>query len=105
MTHPGDTAVCRSCGACCAYSRAWPRFTTEDESQLDLIPPAFADQARGRMHCHGDRCSALEGEVGIATSCLVYDVRPDVCRACEPGDDACCLARSRWGLPPIHLAS
>jgi Fe-S-cluster containining protein len=102
MTPAQVTAVCRSCGACCATSREWPRFSTEEESQLELIPLVFADHARGRMRCYGDRCAALEGEVGVATSCLVYDVRPEVCRACEPGDDACTLARRRWGLLPVH---
>jgi Fe-S-cluster containining protein len=104
MMQPQDAPVCRTCGACCATSRGWPRFTTEDDSELERIPRVFADHARGRMKCDGDRCSALEGEVGISTSCLVYEVRPEVCRACEPGDDACGMARRRWGMPPIHLA-
>jgi Fe-S-cluster containining protein len=38
------------------------------------------------------------GDVGIATSCSIYTVRPDVCRACFPGDDACAMARRRFGL-------
>jgi Fe-S-cluster containining protein len=50
------------------------------------------------MRCDGDRCSALLGEVGVATSCRIYSVRPDVCRACEPGDDACRIARNSFGL-------
>jgi Fe-S-cluster containining protein len=37
--------------------------------------------------------------VGIATSCAVYADRPDVCRACEVGDDACSMARAKVGLP------
>ena len=91
-------ALCRSCGACCAYSRDWPRFTTEDECDLHRIPHAFTDHHLGRMQCDGDRCAALVGEVGVATSCAVYSVRPEVCRACEPGDDACRMARQRFGL-------
>jgi hypothetical protein len=89
---------CRTCGACCAFSREWPRFTTEDDGDLDRIPRAFVDNRLGRMRCDGDRCVALVGEVGIATSCAVYAVRPEVCRACEPGDDACRMARLRFGL-------
>ena len=50
------------------------------------------------MRCYGDRCSALLGEVGVLTTCAVYDVRPDVCRACAPGDEACTLARQAFGL-------
>ena len=29
---------CQACGACCSYSQNWPRFTIEDDAQLDLIP-------------------------------------------------------------------
>jgi uncharacterized protein len=95
---PEAASMCRSCGACCSFSRDWPRFTTEDDSDLDLIPRALADHHLGRMKCDGDRCTALVGEVGVSTSCAVYSVRPEVCRACEPGDEACQLARHRFAL-------
>jgi hypothetical protein len=93
--------MCRACGACCAFSRQWPRFGLEADADLDRIPRAFVDDERGRMRCNGDRCSALEGTVGVATSCAVYAVRPDVCRACIPGDDACRMARRRYNLRTI----
>jgi Fe-S-cluster containining protein len=93
-----DSALCRSCGACCSFSKDWPRFSTEDDADLNRIPAEFIDLQLGGLRCHGDRCSALTGEVGVATSCLVYSVRPDVCRACAPGDDACRLARYSFGL-------
>ena len=99
---PEKSSTCQACGACCSFSRHWPRFTTEDDSDLDRIPRAFADHHLGRMQCNGDRCAALVGEVGISTSCAVYNVRPDVCRACQPGDEACQLARHRFGLSPLH---
>lgn len=95
---PEAASPCRSCGACCSFSRDWPRFTTENDSDLDRIPRRFADHHLGRMQCEGDRCAALVGEVGISTSCAVYSVRPEVCRACEPGDEACQLARYRFDL-------
>ena len=99
---PDDgTSLCRACGACCAFSRAWPRFSLEDDADLDRIPRAFVDDGAGSMRCHGDRCSALVGEVGRATSCAVYAVRPEVCRVCQPGDDACRMARRRFGLPAL----
>jgi hypothetical protein len=94
--HAGSS--CQTCGACCAYSRDWPRFTLEDEAELARIPADLADHDRGRMRCHGDRCSALVGNVGAATSCAIYEERPHVCRACEPGDDACLAARRHFGL-------
>ena len=98
---PTDGAPCRSCGACCAFSREWPRFTLEDDAELARIPSQFVDERLARMRCDGERCSALAGEVGVSTSCQVYDVRPHVCRACEPGDDACRMARARFGLEQI----
>jgi uncharacterized protein len=92
------SAVCRTCGACCSYSREWPRFSLENDAVLDRIPPAYIDDEHGRMRCDGDRCIALRGDVGVSTSCAVYAVRPDVCRACLPGDDACQTARRHFDL-------
>lgn len=89
---------CRSCGACCAYSAEWPRFSLESEEAIARIPPALVDDVHGRMRCEGDRCAALAGEVGVATACTIYADRPDVCRACEPGDPECLTARRRYGL-------
>jgi Fe-S-cluster containining protein len=89
---------CQTCGACCSYSSTWPRFTLEDDAALDLIPPALVAENGAGMRCHGNRCAALKGEVGRATSCSIYAVRPDVCRACLPGDEACLMARSAAGL-------
>ena len=99
---PADaSALCQSCGACCSYSKEWPRFSTEEDADLDRIPPALVDDTQGRMRCNGDRCAALVGDVGVATSCSIYAVRPEVCRTCVPGDDACQMARRRFGLSPI----
>jgi Fe-S-cluster containining protein len=91
-------ALCRSCGACCAYSAEWPRFALEDDAALECIPRALIDDAHGRMRCEGDRCAALVGEVGQWTACSIHAVRPDVCRDCMPGDAACLMARRRFGL-------
>ncbi len=99
------SSPCSTCGACCAYSREWPRFSTEDEAALARIPTRYADHDRGRMRCAGERCTALTGTVGVSTFCEVYSVRPEVCRACQPGDDACGLARTWFGLAPLSNAS
>jgi Fe-S-cluster containining protein len=53
------------------------------------------------MRWAGDRCAALTGEIGKSTACAIYDIRPDVCRACQPGDAECNMARRRHGLPEI----
>jgi uncharacterized protein len=92
---------CQSCGACCAYSNNWPRFTTEDDAALDLIPASFVNARQSGMRCDGDRCSALSGRIGVATSCTIYAARPEVCRTCMPGDVECSMARRKWGLPAL----
>ena len=81
-----------------------PRFALESDAAIAAIPPAYVDEARGRMRCVGDRCSALAGEVGVATACRVYVVRADVCRECKPGDAACTMARQRFNLPALLSA-
>ncbi|MEH3146412.1 MAG: YkgJ family cysteine cluster protein [Methylobacterium frigidaeris] len=95
------SSPCQECGACCAYSAEWPRFTTEDDAEIDRIPAGYVDDPAGRMRCVGDRCSALDGEIGRAVSCRVYAVRPEVCRTCEPGDPECDMARRRFGMAPV----
>jgi len=85
---------CQTCGACCAYSHEWPRFWTESQAEIERIPRRYRDDASTAMRCDGDRCSALEGEVGRSTRCAVYADRPVVCRDCRPGDDACRIART-----------
>jgi Fe-S-cluster containining protein len=97
-TDPAGSDMCRSCGACCAYSAEWPRFSLESDAEIDRIPREFVDDAGHGTRCVGNRCSALEGVVGQATGCAIYAVRPHVCRDCMPGDGACLEARRHFGL-------
>jgi uncharacterized protein len=103
--HPsiGVESPCQACGACCSYSRNWPRFTTEDDAALDLIPEEFVNEKLSGMRCDDERCSALAGRVGVATSCVIYADRPVVCRTCMPGDPECDIARRRHGLPLLEI--
>ena len=94
---------CQACGACYSYSQNWPRFTIEEDAALDLIPEKFVNDRLSGMRCDGDRCSALSGKVGVATSCTIYAVRPEVCRTCMPGDPECAMARKRHGLPVLTV--
>jgi Fe-S-cluster containining protein len=97
-----EPGPCQACGACCAYSRNWPRFTLEDDAALELIPPEFVNDRLSGMRCDGERCSALAGRIGVATSCAIYAMRPEVCRTCMPGDSECTLARRKYGLPELR---
>ena len=92
---------CQGCGACCAYSRNWPRFATEDDAALDLIPEKFVNERLSGMHSDDKRNSTQDNKVGVATSCGIYAVRPEVCRTCMPGDAECATARRAYGLPLI----
>jgi Fe-S-cluster containining protein len=92
---------CQTCGACCSCLSSWPRFGLEDEETLALIPTEFVNREQTGMLCEGNRCSALAGSVGSSTACKVYSMRPDVCRECLPGDDACNLARAKFGLDAL----
>ena len=100
QTVEATASECRSCGACCSFSPEWPRFSLESYADLDRIPRAYVDDDRGRMQCSGNRCLALVGDVGISTACAIYAVRPDVCKACLPGDESCRMARRHFNLSP-----
>ncbi len=92
---------CVRCGACCAYSANWPRFSIEEDDALSLIPEALVNERQSGMRCEGERCCALAGDIGVTTSCTIYAARPEVCRSCEPGDPECNMARRRYGLRPL----
>lgn len=105
--HPttgSDGANCQSCGACCSYSADWPRFSTESDADLDRLPPQMVSADESGMRCDGNRCCALQGRVGSATSCAVYAIRPEVCRACVPGGEDCAIARRHFGMQPLPPA-
>ncbi|WP_337268786.1 YkgJ family cysteine cluster protein [Oryzifoliimicrobium ureilyticus] len=89
---------CQSCGACCSYSSEWPRFSLESDEALELIPEQYRSADQSGMRCEGERCLALSGKIGEATACMIYAVRPDVCRACLPGDPECLIAREAHGI-------
>lgn len=98
------STICQACGACCAYSADWPRFALETQAEFEAIPREYVDDARGTMRCSGNRCLALAGEVGVATACTIYALRPEVCRACQPGDASCATARARFGFAALTAA-
>ncbi len=104
MSDQLDASPCQSCGACCAYSSNWPRFTIEEDDALDLIPPELVNDRLSGMRCENDRCCALDGEIARAVSCRIYAIRPDVCRICMPGDAECAMARRKFGLPALPRA-
>jgi Fe-S-cluster containining protein len=104
---------CQMCGACCV-SRAWARgqdglsfvdlTSTKDIKRMGkrlpvLTEPNFKSptglsmRVKGNPSSNQSRCVCLEGAVGRHVTCLSYTVRPDICRAFEPGSAECRLAR------------
>ncbi len=90
--------LCQACGACCAFSPDWPRFSLESDADLARIPDALIDPSLGRMAFEGGRCKGLAGKVGEHVACGIYADRPIVCRDCMPGDEECLTARAHHGL-------
>ena len=88
---------CLSCGACCAYSASWPVFIGDGDGAG--IAEDLIDFDNARMLCHGDRCAALTGEIGIRAGCSVYGNRPLVCREFQAGSEDCITVRRKFGLP------
>lgn len=97
----GAENPCLACGACCSYSASWPRFSTEPDEVLELIPRQLVNAHLSGMRCDDDRCAALSGKIGVTTSCAIYALRPEVCRTCMPGDAECAMARKKFGLPAL----
>lgn len=107
--------ACLRCGACCAAFRVDFHYADLETEEIPGVPVALAFPLIGRLwRMRGTddaapRCAALEGEVGVAVRCTIYDRRPGPCRDFAPyaplgiGDDACDRARRRHGLPPLAL--
>lgn len=97
-TSPPDIFDCQTCGACCAYSAEWPRFSLESDEELAAIPETMVAADLSGMKFEGGRCVALKGELGKCVGCTIYPIRPIVCRDCMPGDPECLMAREAAGL-------
>lgn len=91
-----QTPDCVSCGGCCAWSETWPVFIGDGDGQG--IPEDVIDFEHRRMLSHGNRCAALEGQLGRRVSCSVYANRPLVCREFQAGSEDCLMVRESLGL-------
>lgn len=104
MSHP-----CLSCGACCASYRVSFYFGESDAVRGGTVPQALVEPVspflvamRGTTS-HPVRCVALDGKVGSAVACRIYEQRASTCRGVEPGDERCTTARARHGLPQLTV--
>lgn len=104
--HPMRAATsfdCQSCGACCANSAPNRQEKYVDYVEVvardklarrpDLLRKLTVVNAQGETHLklvgREQRCAALEGELGKAVSCSIYEVRPRPCRVVEAGSKEC----------------
>lgn len=117
MMSPGNP--CLTCGACCAFFRVSFYWGETDLAPGGSVPQEFTEPLSDFLVCmkgtnqKKPRCAALEGEIGKAVRCAIYDNRPTPCREFgvfwEKGTarirteelQRCNRARAAWGLPPL----
>jgi uncharacterized protein len=105
---------CLACGACCAHYRVSFHWW-ETERFLGGVTPAgvTVQISQHRVAMAGTertypRCVALEGQVGEAVCCSIYEQRPSPCREFSPSwangvrEERCDQARKAHGLPPLE---
>jgi len=113
----GEKYDCTTCGACCFGKRDYVQVFADDAARLgvartaELVAPAVGEMPasvgresepkRFMKMSHG-HCTALRTDVPNRFLCAVYEDRPVLCRALEPGSAPCLEARARMGVdsPP-----
>ncbi len=104
---------CLSCGACCAHFRVAFHWAETDPFLGGTTPAELTEKLdphrvvmRGTRN--GDtRCVSLQGEVGVAAQCGIYDQRPSPCHALQPAwengqsSPQCDRARAAHGMAAL----
>jgi uncharacterized protein len=109
----GEKYDCTTCGACCFGKRDYVQVFDHDAARLgaartaELVAPAVgeipasvgreSEPKRFMKMTHG-RCIALRTAVPNRFLCAVYEDRPVLCRALEPGSAPCLEARARMNV-------
>lgn len=111
MMHPINP--CLQCGACCAYYRA--SFYWAESNDISGVPPDLTEKLNDfyvvikGTHSPRPRCIVLQGQIGIAVCCGIYERRASVCRNFVPSwansipNERCDKARAAWNLNPLTL--
>ena len=109
----GKNYDCTTCGACCFGKRDYVQVFADDVARLgpartaELVAPAIgeipasfgreSEPQRYMKMTHG-KCKALSTVVSNRFLCTVYEDRPMLCRALEPGSAPCLEARAYRGV-------
>ncbi|HEY9159520.1 MAG TPA: YkgJ family cysteine cluster protein [Desulfomonilia bacterium] len=108
---------CLACGACCAYFRVSFYWGECDDAKEGGVPAGLTEKLNDfRAVMKGTnrpepRCIALEGEIGKAVRCTIYERRPQVCRdipfswADGLPEEKCDKSRQAWGLKKLEKKS
>lgn len=114
---PAPVNPCLSCGACCAFYRASFYWTEAADTTPGGVPAEMTEKLTDfRLAMKGTgggspRCVALNGFIGRAVTCGIYEQRASVCREFEPSwqsnapNPRCDKARAAWGLMPLKPES
>ena len=102
---------CMQCGACCAHFRVAFHWSETDARTGGVVPLELTETldlhrlAMRGTYAAKPHCIALEGVVGVAARCSIYEHRPSVCREVAPSWETgaasahCDKARLAYGLP------
>ena len=109
----GENYDCTTCGACCFGKRDYVQVFSDDVTRLGTVRTAElvaravgeipasvgreSEPQRFMKMTHG-HCGALRTAVPNRFLCAVYEDRPMLCRALEPGSAPCLEARARRGV-------
>ena len=106
----GENYDCTACGACCFGKRDYVQVFADDIARLgpartaELVAPSTgeipasvgrASEPKRFMKMTHGHCSALLTAVPNRFLCAVYEDRPMLCRALQPGSAPCLEARAR----------
>jgi len=98
---------CTECGACCAYKPNWIEVSELDRQRIndDTLINIGDSQHHMKMKWTGInkcRCVALDGRIGGAIVCTIYDKRPEICRLVERGSPICLFSLGYHDIAPQH---
>lgn len=97
---------CEHCGLCCMHVRT-PPFYGEGDPTYQALPPELKKEIHDWVMTSPryDLMVKFDGEINpciwldlVTGKCKHYDLRPEICRDYEVGNDSCRSVRQKVGL-------